>query len=587
MTRVACRLVASVAAWLAIAGPAPASPPSPTDMKQLREAAAMRPSVHADWPAIESALETQGVPRDTLARLQRAVDSAVLPGLGSRLDGFLFQTRDAEWLALRDRFAEFLTLRGVDRLTKPLIAPLEDYDGVISFPDITSLDAGQARWLRRFGDDDWGTAVEFPSVRRLDARTAAALARCLALVVLPNLEDLSTDTAAALARHEGTGLVIGGIARLDTATAKALSDCRSMQGLLLPDLQELDSLPLARRLAAQSSVFLPRVTELKPEVAAALRDNQGGALSLPGLRVMTTDLARQLVGAGYFSLTLGGLADLTADAAAALAAHQGPLVFTGTLGPAPEIASELDAHRGDLVFQHVARLSSEVASRLRSGDHLLVLPAIAELQAPEAAGLAAAGPLSLPGLHSLDVATARALATHDALLQLDGLRDLPAPVAAALATHRGPLHLTGLATLSAEAALVLAAFPDGLVLDGITALDRGAATALLARRHPLSVTGLQAVERFESAEVARLAAHWIDDPAFPFLTAIEGPEAAAIASALADSKGTLMLPSLTRITPRALASLMQKADVELPSVESLELVLDPAGGADDFVDPRR
>ena len=586
MSSVARRLVLSLAACIMVAMAAPAAPPSPADIKELIKAAAARPSVHDERPAIEAALHQAGVARDTCRRLWHDVDAAVLPGLGSRLDGFLFQTRDAEWLAVRDRFAEFLTLHGVDRITKQLIASLGGYDGVISFPDLTTLDPAQARCLRRFGNDDWGAAVEFPGVRRLDAQTAAALARCPALVVLPSLEDLSTESAAALARHEGTGLVLGGLARLSPDTAAALAECRSTQGLLLPDLVELESLPLARRLAPQSSVFLPNLTALKPEVAEALCGSEGGSLSLPGLRVIPVDLARKLVGGGYFSLTLGGLAVLTADAARALAAHQGPLIFTGTVGPTPQIAGELDVHQGELTFQHVSNLRPDVASRLHGGDHLLLLPGIVALSASDAAGLAAAGPLGLPGLQVVDVAAARALANHHAPLFLDGLRDLPPPVAAALAKHPGSLLLPGLTTLSADSAIALAACPEALVLDGVTSLDRQAAAALLGRTQPLSVLGLQGVERFDSAEVARLAARWIREPAFPFVRAIDGPEAAAIASALAESEGTLMLPSLARITPRALAALLKKADVDLPPVDALKLVPDPGGGADDYVDPR-
>lgn len=585
MIRALRRLVMLVVIVLVTAGPTSAAPPSPADIAALVEAAAARPSVHADRREIDAALESAGVPPDTRARLWAEVEAAVLPGMGSRLDGFLFQTRDEEWLAFRDRFAEFLTLRGVDRPTKPIMKRLKSYAGVISFPDVATLDADGARALRGFGADDWGSAVEFPGVGRLDRHAAAEMARCGALVVLPNLKELTPDTAAALARHEGTGLVIGGIARLDAETAAALAGCRSVQGLLIPDLEALDSLPLARRLAAQDSIFLPRLTALDPEIAAAMQ-SPGGTLSLPGLRTVPDELARQFVGCGYFSLTLGGLANLPADAAATLATHQGPLVFTGTAAPTPEVAGRLDAHEGDLVLQHVARLPADVIARLRGGGHLLVLPGIRGLAPHEAEVLAAAGPLSLPAVPALDVATAQELARHEALLQLDGLRHLSAQVATALAEHGGPLHLGGLSTISADAAVALAACRGELVLDGLTALDRLAAAALLARDGPISTLGLQNVERFDSVELARLAARAIDGPAFPFVTAIEGPDAAAIAAALAESRGTLLLPSLERITPRGLAALSKKADVELPPVESLRIVADPGGGADDFVDPR-
>ncbi len=120
----------------------------------------------------------------------------------------------------------------------------------------------------------------------LAADAAAALATCRAIVVLPNLRGLSTDTARALALHEGVGLVIGGFARLPDDVAAALAECRSLQGLLLPDLETLDSEPLARRLAQQDHVFLPRLTRLTPPIAATLAEG-AGELSLPALERIT------------------------------------------------------------------------------------------------------------------------------------------------------------------------------------------------------------------------------------------------------------------------------------------------------------
>jgi hypothetical protein len=67
------------------------------------------------------------------------------------------------------------------------------------------------------------------------------------------------------------------------ADAAALAECRSLQGLLLPDLETLDSEPLARRLAQQDHVFLPRLT---PAIAATLAEG-AGELSLPALERIT------------------------------------------------------------------------------------------------------------------------------------------------------------------------------------------------------------------------------------------------------------------------------------------------------------
>ena len=63
----------------------------------LVAAAATKPSVHAERPEIAATLRTAGVAAAEIARLWEAVDAAALPGAGSRLDGFLFLTRDPQW----------------------------------------------------------------------------------------------------------------------------------------------------------------------------------------------------------------------------------------------------------------------------------------------------------------------------------------------------------------------------------------------------------------------------------------------------------------------------------------------------------
>jgi hypothetical protein len=76
--------------------------------------------------------------------------------------------------------------------------------------------------------------------------------------------------------------------------------------------------------------------------------------------------------------------------------------------------------------------------------------------------------------------------------------------------------------------------------------------------------------------------------AFAGLTALESPDSVEIAKALAAREGPLPLPRLKRISPKTLTALLQKADVEIPPIESLELIPEPDGSpADDFVIPER
>jgi len=103
-------------------------------------------------------------------------------------------------------------------------------------------------------------------------------------VILPALTALPVKAAQALPAHEGVGVVLGGLTRLEPESAAALAKLKSMQGMLLPDLEELDSVPLAARLAKQDHVFLPRLKRLSPEIARALSANEGASWRCRGSR---------------------------------------------------------------------------------------------------------------------------------------------------------------------------------------------------------------------------------------------------------------------------------------------------------------
>jgi len=68
--------------------------------------------------------------------------------------------------------------------------------------------------------------------------------------------------------------------------------------------------------------------------------------------------------------------------------------------------------------------------------------------------------------------------------------------------------------------------------------------------------------------------------------AFESPDSTDIAKALAARKGPLSLSKLERISAKALLALIEKEDVEIPPIETLELIPEPDGSTtDDFVIP--
>ncbi len=431
------RRVTFSAVLLALATMPLAQAAEPATIAERVAAQLDKPSVHDEPAAIAEALLAAGESEQTIGGFFQAVSQADLPGMVASIDAFLFLTRDPAWRPLRRHFAEFLELPDVTTIDAAAIRPLADYEGVVTLPAVREVSAEAAAACAGFGARSWGAALELPGIAALDPEAAAALARCEALLVLPNLRRLSAETARALAAQEGVGIVVGGLETLPADVAAALSETKSIRGLLLPDLVRLDSEPLARRLARQDHAFLPAVGELSVEIAAALRGNEGGELSLPALRELPAEVAEQLVTAGYFWLTLGGAAGLSPETAVILARHNGQLGFPGRESFPAAAAAALARHKGSIVLPQMTDLPTEVARELADHTGPLVLPALAELPTTLAEALGRhAGPVVLPAVRRLSTAAARGLVTG-----------------------RGPLSLPGLEQASPEAFEILRATP--------------------------------------------------------------------------------------------------------------------------------
>jgi hypothetical protein len=147
-------------------------------------------------------------------------------------------------------------------------------------------------------------------------------------------------------------------------------------------------------------------------------------------------------------------------------------------------------------------------------------------------------------------------------LPLNGLKSLDAETARALAGYgKGPLPLNGLTTLDAETAKALVEFKSlYLFLSGLTTLDAATAKSLAESKA------------------------WNGD--LSAVTAFDSPDSVAIAQALAAREGRLALTNLKKISPKTLSALIEKEDVEIPLIETLELIPEPDGSAtEDLVIP--
>ena len=194
--------------------------------------------------------------------------------------------------------------------------------------------------------------------------------------------------------------------------------------------------------------------------------------------------------------------------------------------------------------------------------------------------------LPLNGLKSLDAETARALAGYGkGPLVLSGLTTLDADTAKALAEFKGlRLDLSGLTTLDVCTAKALAEFRGQLHLNGLTTFDPDTFKALTELKGDLlPLNGLTTLSA-ETAKALAAAEKW--DGRLLRINALDSPDAVAVAQALATRKGPLKLPNLKKISPKTLSALIEKKDVEIPLIETLELIQEPDGSVtEDFIIP--
>ena len=117
------------------------------------------------------------------------------------------------------------------------------------------------------------------------------------------------------------------------------------------------------------------------------------------------------------------------------------------------------------------------------------------------------------------------------------------------------IFLPQLDTLDVATAKVLATFKgQELILRGVVAIDVDVAKALAEYRGRLHL-GLTTID-------------------------------ADTAKALSNYKGSLSFPNLKKISPKTLSALIEKRDVEIPLIETLELINEPDGSpTEDFVIP--
>lgn len=237
-----------------------------------------------------------------------------------------------------------------------------------------------------------------PLAKKLAARPGA--------LSFPYLRKISPEIATALAKNERS-LTLAGLTEVSLDVQQKLAE--TVGGLSLPNLTSLDSLPLAKKLAA-SVVLLPEVKNLSAEQAELLLGAKGQGSFFGGI---------------YLSVSA-----VTPEVAQVLAATPSAvnLTLVGN-GPLP-----------DAVFRTLLR------SRLR-----ICLRDVEELTAEQIRIVA----------EELADRTFRPGVMETATLTLPSLKKLDSALLAETLGKANGFHFPGVTEISPEAAAALGALPDG------------------------------------------------------------------------------------------------------------------------------
>jgi|694.fasta_scaffold147218_2 hypothetical protein len=454
---------------------------------------------------------------------------------------------------------------GVRELSEPAFRKLMQFQRRLYLPRLARIPVGAAESIA----DYRGPGLSILGLATLSTEEARVLTELGNRWNgrLPNVKNLSPETAAVLAGFKGVRLDLDGA----TLSAEAVQELNRFPGVLL--LQGLTTLSddmlvalegfnggclglggvtvlspdLAKRLATTfrtKLLSLDDVTKLSPEAARALAGFPG-SVSLDGLTELSPELIRALGDLKKWSLK--GVTSLSPEAAAALLEgfSGGDLTLNLTTLPADTARELVKVQYNSLFLPRLTELSDEAAAALGTGTYTtLWLRGLTELSPRAARGLAGLkgrtlGPsLRLESLRSLSPEAARALAaskltylelsslttlsagTAEALAgskafsgSLPGLTMLSPDAAVALGTFGGnksggnKLNLFGLTSLDAEAARGLAAFRGNLELDGLTEIDADTAAALATYAGPqLSLRGLKTLSAETAVQLAKAKA---------------------------------------------------------------------------------
>ena len=443
---------------------------------------------------LKQLLQTNGL--RAARSLPDAAFAAIAASSGARtLDGLTALTvAQAEMLG---RHEGPLSLAGITALSDEAARGLLRHRGPLHLPNLTDfsaatlaaiMDHGQMgqRWIdqlqaltapgARLIAATAQPGLSFNSLKTLSPEAARALATYRGQMLgLDGLTTLDGDTAAALAEFAGQTLVLNNVKQVPPAVAATLAKSRAnalqvngwyttidRKALLTPEFASLvrkcvasgqplqidlknldgpDGVAVARVLATMPGpLALHGLTTVSADVAAALAEYKGPALSLAGLTSLPAETAAALARCRTWDGNLATLRTLPVETARALAGHRGQqLVLAGLTTITPEAIEALAAYDGGQLYLRVQPLTPELVRTLAACKAWQPTTETLATLTTEAARVLSDMPQwngNLQGITAID--------TPDAV-----------EIARILARRQGPVSLHGLKRISPRTLLAL------------------------------------------------------------------------------------------------------------------------------------
>lgn len=277
----------------------------------------------------------------------------------------------------------YLSLDGLTILTEDVAEALAAHEGSLSLTGLTSISASAAMALSQHRGD-----VDFENLASLSSETAHALASIGFSLFLHRLPTISDDAAVALGQHKGT-LILDGIESLSPVAAAGLA---ANDGPLYLRGLKILSAAAAMSLSKHKDWLGLGLTSITDETARALAKH-GGGLGLDELTSLTDAAAQHLSRYRGWCLSLGGLTNLSAKSAAALARRKAEhpyiakLCFHGLKSLPTAVAEALARFKGNLYLSGVEELSDTAAAHLALHDGFLSMRGLTTLSDLAAARL--------------------------------------------------------------------------------------------------------------------------------------------------------------------------------------------------------